>query len=144
MAWTTEIGSYGGKYEKLQYLQGKKSPEKPENFGDATYRTSTASINIFNKRYKDLTFLGGIGLYSNNTPESNEWFAGLFSSSFVVNVDFLKNKENPNKNFVTTLLAIPLENCYYTVLGYQSSNDHVGTEIYYVKELKATCKTNKK
>ena len=137
MAWTTEIGDYGGKYSGLQYLQGKQKPEKPKNVGEASYRISKASINIFNKRYVDLAFLGGLSLYS-NPPDTDEWFGSLFSSSFVVNVDFLKNKENPNKNFVTTLLAIPLENCYYTVLGYQSSNDHVGTEIYYVKELKAT------
>ena len=137
MAWTTEIGDYGGKYEKLQYLQGKKKPEKPENVGEASYRISKASLNIFNKRHIDLAFLGGLALYI-NPPDTDEWFGGLFSSSFVVNVDFLKNKENPNKNFVTTLLAIPLENCYYTVLGYQSNNDYVGTEIYYVKELKAT------
>ena len=137
MAWTTEIGDYGGKYEKLQYLQGKQKPEKPENVGEASYRISKANISIFNKRYVNLSFLGGLSLYS-NVPSTDEWFAGLFSSSFVVNVDFLKNKENPNKNFVTTLLAIPLENCYYTILAYQSSNDHVGTEIYYVKELKAT------
>ena len=134
MAWTTEIGDYGGKYEKLQYLQGK---QKPENIGEASYRISKANINIFNKRYVKLAFLGGLSLYS-NPPHTDEWFGGLFSSSFVVNVDFLKNKENPNKNFVTTLLAIPLENCYYVVLGYQSNNDYVGTDIYYVKELKAT------
>lgn len=139
MEWTTEIGSYGGKYANLVYLQGK---QKPENFGEASYRISTANINIFNKYHKNLSFLGGINLYSNKTPESDEWFGGLFSSSFVVDVDFLKNKENPNKNFVTTLLAIPLKNCYYTVLGYQSNNDYVGTVIYYVKELKATYQNN--
>ena len=92
MAWNTEIGDYGGKYEKLQYLQGKTKPEKPENVGEASYRISKASINIFNKRYVDLSFLGGFSLYM-NPPDTDEWFAGLFSSSFVVNVDFLKNKD---------------------------------------------------
>ena len=91
MAWTTEIGDYGGKYEKLQYLQGKQKPEKPENVGEANYRISKANINIFNKRYVDLSFLGGLSLYM-NPPDTDEWFGGLFSSSFVVNVDFLKNK----------------------------------------------------
>lgn len=135
MAWTTEIGSYGGKHANLQYLQGKKPSE---NVGEANYSISTASINIFEKYYRNLSFIGELTLFYKNKPDINEWFSGLFSSSFVVDVNFLKNIENPNTNFLTTLLSIPLENCYYVLLGYQSSNEYIGTEIYYVKELKAT------
>ena len=135
MEWSTKIGSYSGKYANLQYLLGT---QKPQNVGEASYSISTASINIFDKYHKNLSFLGSLNLFYKNKPEINEYYSGFFDSSFVVDVGFLTNIVNPNTNFLTTILSIPLKNCYYTVLGYQSSNEYVGTEIYYVKELKAT------